>query len=232
LKSIKKFYNGKLKTGETMNLLTKSKLLIILLLLIPCQRVVAQDGNTALQELQKSWAVANYQLDGDAQVQAFENLIVLAQKRLADQSTDAELQIWTGIIKSTFAGVKGGLGALGLAKAARKHLETAIAIDAEALDGSAYTSLGTLYANVPGWPIGFGDKKKAAKYLQMALATNPDGIDSNYFYAEYLTMKKKYKEARSYYQKAQSAAPRLGREIADTGRQNEITEALHRIAQD
>ena len=55
-----------------------------------------------------------------------------------------------------------------------------------ALDGSAYTSLGTLYYKVPGFPIGFGDHKKARQLLEAALKVNPDGIDSNYFYGEYL----------------------------------------------
>ncbi|MFW5386410.1 MULTISPECIES: hypothetical protein [unclassified Yersinia (in: enterobacteria)] len=48
-----------------------------------------------------------------------------------------------------------------LVKDAKVKLELAIKLDANALDGSAYTSLGTLYYQVPGWPIGFGDKKQA-----------------------------------------------------------------------
>ena len=38
-----------------------------------------------------------------------------------------------------------------------------MAIDPKALDGSAYASLGSLFYQVPGWPIGFGDDKKAAE---------------------------------------------------------------------
>ena len=36
--------------------------------------------------------------------------------------------------------------------------------------GSAYTSLGTLYFKVPGWPVGFGDEEKAEELLRKALA--------------------------------------------------------------
>ena len=39
----------------------------------------------------------------------------------------------------------------------RRALEQALAIDATALEGSAFTTLGSLYYQVPGWPIGFGD---------------------------------------------------------------------------
>jgi len=138
----------------------------------------------------------------------------------------ADLLIWNGIIKSAFAGVKGGLGAMSYAKQARKSLEAAIDIDGDALSGSAYTSLGTLYFKVPGWPIGFGNDKKAVEYLQKALAINPDGIDPNYFYADYLIDKKEWGEAKKYLEKAKGAAPRPERPIADWGRQQQIAEAL------
>ena len=49
-------------------------------------------------------------------------------------------------------------------------------INPAALNGSAYNSLGSLYAKVPGWPIGFGDKAKASVNYQklVALAANAD----------------------------------------------------------
>ena len=70
---------------------------------------------------------------------------------------------------STWAGAKGGLGALSLAKRARQPLEAALKLDPAALDGSAYTSLGTLYSKVPGFPAGFGDDDKAEQLLKSAL---------------------------------------------------------------
>jgi Tfp pilus assembly protein PilF len=50
---------------------------------------------------------------------------------------------------------------------------------------------GALYYQVPGWPIGFGDKDKANELLKKALALNPDGIDPNYFYGDFLLKEKK-----------------------------------------
>ena len=61
----------------------------------------------------------------------------------------------------------------------------ALKIIDKAFSGSAYTSLGTLYFKAPSWPISFGDDKKAEVMLKQALAINPDGIDSNFFYAEF-----------------------------------------------
>ena len=60
--------------------------------------------------------------------------------------------MWEGIIVSSLAGEKGGLGALPLVKQAKTLYEQAIQINGNALDGSAYNSLGVLYYKVPGWP--------------------------------------------------------------------------------
>lgn len=179
-----------------------------------------------LVTLQTGWATANYQLHGDRQVKALEGLSQQADRMTSQNPNAAALHIWSGIVKSTLAGAKGGLGALGLAKAARRELETALTLDDQALDGSAYTSLGTLYFKVPGWPIGFGDDRKAETLLLKALALNPDGIDPNYFYGTYLADAGQTEKARSYLLKASKAAPRPGRELADQGRQRDIQAAL------
>jgi tetratricopeptide (TPR) repeat protein len=204
---------------------TPIKTLFFCALLLPAA-LFAQTSASTVTELQRDWAIANYQLAGDAQEQAFETLITEADAAAASNPDSAEILIWNGIIKSTYAGVKGGLGALSLAKQARDSLETALKVDDQALSGSAYTSLGTLYSNVPGWPVGFGSDKKAVQLLEKALEINPDGIDSNYFYADYLLQKKEFDKAEQYLLKAQSAAPRPDRPIADAGRQEEILAAL------
>jgi tetratricopeptide (TPR) repeat protein len=179
-----------------------------------------------LLAFQQAWAKVNYQTPaGDARLQAFKELETQAEAFTSEHPDRAEALIWEGIIESSYAGAKGGLGALSLAKEARKNLESALRISPTALDGSAYTSLGTLYYKVPGFPIGFGDKDKASKLLQKALELNPNGIDPNYFYAEFLSEQGHYTEAMQYLEKAASAAPRQGREIADKGRHAEI-EAL------
>jgi tetratricopeptide (TPR) repeat protein len=176
-----------------------------------------------LLSIQQAWAKANYETPaGDARAQAFDVLEKRAAAFTQQHPARAEALIWEGIIESSYAGAKGGLGALGLAKAARANLEKALEIDPNALDGSAYTSLGTLYARVPGFPVGFGDDDKARKLLLKALELNPDGIDPNYFYADFLYEEGQYAEALKHLQKAAKAPPRPGRESADRGRHGEI----------
>ena len=206
-----------------------AKTLLAILLLGSNHIAIAQDSKLLLNELQSGWAIANYQLTDKEQITAFEALIAKGEASLDLNSNDAEIHVWTGILQSTLAGAKGGLGALSLAKAAKAHLESAIELDGTVLSGSAYTSLGVLYNSVPGWPIGFGDKKKSLKNLKRALEINPNGLDSNYFYADFLVSKKDYTDAKSYFEKALRAAPRTGRELADAGRRNEIQLALANI---
>jgi tetratricopeptide (TPR) repeat protein len=177
-------------------------------------------------DLQARWAEVNYQLVDKAQLEAFGTLESDVEQFTTKFPEDVDGWIWSGIIKSTYAGAKGGLGALGLAKAARKDLERALEIDDQAMNGSAYTSLGTLYFSVPGWPLSFGNDKKAEQMLKKGLEINPDGIDSNYFFAEFLRDQGKFDEAESFYMKAKSAAPRPARPAADQGRQQEIATAL------
>jgi len=190
----------------------------------------AESIDEAVSMLQTQWAINNYEKSGKEQEESFLALIESADNLIEDNPNQASLYIWRGIINSTFAGVKGGLGAMKYAKASKADLEKAMALDPEALQGSAYTSLGTLMFKVPGWPIGFGDDKKAEALLQQALEINPDGIDPNYFYGDYLREEKRYSEAQSYMKHALEAAPRPGRELADAGRREEIRTAMADIA--
>lgn len=203
--------------------------LSLLLTLLPSTIVLA-DVNSDVSHLQERWAEVNYQLESNLQESAFEQLISEAANVTTEYPDSAAAWIWSGIIKSTYAGVKGGLGALSLAKAAKVDLEMAISIEPDALEGSAYNTLGTLYFSVPGWPVGFGNDDYAEELLSKALALNPEGIDPNYFYASYLVSERLYDEARAFLLKAQQAPMRPGREVADAGRQMEINELLAEIA--
>lgn len=187
---------------------------------------LAETTTDAVAYLQQQWAIDNYQLGGTEKQRALFTLIDEADGRIAAHPNEASLYIWRGIIQSTYAGAKGGIGALKYAKAAKSDLEKAITLDGSALQGSAYTSLGTLYFNVPGWPIGFGDDDKAEDLLKKALDINPKGIDANYFYGDFLSREKRYQESSQHLHTALDAPPRPGRELADSGRREEVKALL------
>jgi len=180
----------------------------------------------AIHDLQVSWAKANYKTPEDQLENVFEALNRRAESVVERFPGQAEPLIWSAIIISTDAGKNGGFSALGKVKKSRELLLEAEKINAKALDGSIYTSLGSLYYQVPGWPIGFGDNEQAEKYLKQALALNPNGIDSNYFYADFLLDEGRYKEAVAYFTKALNAPARPNRHIADQGRREEARTKL------
>ncbi|MBT4519297.1 MAG: hypothetical protein HOC23_04760 [Halieaceae bacterium] len=180
-------------------------------------------------KIQSDWAIANYQAAGDEQEALYVDLIDRCDQLTAGKPGDASAKIWCGIVNSTYAGVAGGLSALKYAKIARGYLEEAIKIEPTALSGAAQTSLGTLYYKVPGWPIGFGSDKKAKKLLLSGIKTNPTGIDSNYFYADFLFENNELKEARKYLMQAKQAQPRQDRPLADKGRHKEIDQLMAAI---
>ena len=183
----------------------------------------------AVAELQRDWEVIRYQPPAAEREKRFEALAGKARQVSATFAGRSEPLVWEGIIVSSWAGEKGGLGALGLVKQAKGLYEQAIQIDAMALDGSAYNSLGVLYYKVPGWPIGFGDKDKARELLLKALAINPQGVDSNFFYGEYLVETRQPEQAVAYLERALQAPARPGRHVADTGRREEVRALLAKI---
>lgn len=182
-----------------------------------------------VQAVRDRWAQINYQLPKGQREAAFESLAKQAGTAKQAQPRDADALIWEGIVLSSLAGEKGGMGALGLVKQARADFEAALKLNPGALDGAAYTSLGALYYQVPGWPLGFGDEDKARSMLLKGLAIDPNGIDANYFYGDFLRDQKDWAGAKIAFEKALAAPARPGREIADSGRRKEATEKLNEV---
>lgn len=199
------------------------------LFFLSASSITMADVMTEVAQLQKEWAQTNYSLADKAQKKALQTLVEQATSIVNRNPDAAEAFIWRGIIQSSYAGAKGGLGALSLAKAAKADFERAMKLNDKALNGSAYTSLGTLYFKVPSWPLGFGDDNKAETLLKKALTINPEGIDSNYFYGQFLYENRQYEKAERYLLKAQHAPARPDRPLADEGRHNEIEATLQQL---
>jgi len=207
------------------------KLTIAVYLLLTCVYSGSISATEAEQllSIQQKWAEANYELTDDAQINAFTKLSAHTALFVKSYPDSAKTHIWHGIVLASFAGAKGGLAALGLAKDAKSSLEQAINLDSNALNGSAYASLATLYSKVPGWPIGFGSDKKAQENFKQALALNEKGIDNNYLYAEFLYEKKQYNQAKTHLLTAQAAGVRDNRQKADQYRQHAISQLLAKV---
>jgi tetratricopeptide (TPR) repeat protein len=209
---------------------TISRILTVLLVSIVIAPAFAA-LNEDVSKLQHEWERVKYQVPAQDQEKEFERLVKEADKAVEQNPDRAETLIWHGIIEASYAGAKGGLGALASVKNAKRDLERAIEINPEALSGSAYTSLGSLYYQVPGWPLGFGDDKKAQEFLKKGLVINPDGIDPNFFYGDLLFRSGDLDDAERALRKALQAPARPGRKLADEGRRKEIRDLLEKIAE-
>jgi tetratricopeptide (TPR) repeat protein len=204
----------------------KNMMLLLSFIALSSSAFADEKLDAEIAQIQHDWARANYQTPKDAQESAFKTLTEQAHQLTTNSANAPEAMIWEGISYSGYAKAKGGIGALKFAEKARDLLLASEKINPHALQGSAYTSLGSLYYKVPGWPIGFGDKKKARSYLEKAVQINPVGIDPNYFYADFLSEQGDYAKAVEYYKKALAAPARAGREDADAGRRKEVEEGL------
>jgi tetratricopeptide (TPR) repeat protein len=189
--------------------------------------VAADEFSDGLAAIQQEWAVANYETkDEKTRGEAFALLIEHAKAFREQHPRHAEALAWEGIVLSTYAGEVSPMSAMKYAKAARTALEGAEKLDATALAGGIYASLGALYSKVPGGIIGFGDDELAARYFQKALAVSPDSIDNNYFYGEFLLDQGDYGRARMVLEHALAAPPITDRPVFDSGRRQEIRTLL------
>ncbi|WP_395017651.1 tetratricopeptide repeat protein [Dongia sp.] len=189
----------------------------------------AEEMGTAISDLGHAWAKVYYLTPEKQREAQYPALVAQADALARQYPAKAEPMVWQAIILSSYAGAKGGLGALDLAEKARDIAMAAVKIDEKALDAGALTSLGVLYYKVPGWPIGFGSDKKAKEYLDRALAIAPGALDVNYFYGDFMIEQGEKAKAREFLEKALQAPARPGREDADAGRKQEIQEDLAKL---
>lgn len=210
--------------------MTPIKSLIFTASLVFSMLVHAAPGDELVRPIQDRWAEIKYRTPEKQQADLYHELAGKAHRLSQEHPNLAAAMVWEAIVLSSEAGARGGMGGLSLAKEARTLLEESLKLDEKTLNGSAYTSLGTLYAKVPRWPIGFGDKEKAEELFKKSLVINPNGIDPNFFYGEYLIDQDRIAEGRRYLEKALAAPDRPGRELADQGRRQEIQALLDKTA--
>ncbi len=190
---------------------------------LPAQAALSDD----LAGLQSEWAHIKYQVAGkDAKLAAIAKLEQKAAAVTAGYPDSPDAKIWEAIILATHANITKSLSGLPKVEKARDLLQEALKMNPRAMDGAAHMTLGSLYYQVPGWPVGFGDDKLAETHLKAALQINPNGMDTNYWYGEFLLDDGRAKDAVTYLNRALKAPIRAERKVADEGRRKEIEAAL------
>ena len=205
-------------------------LLLLVAAVLPTQ-VAAQPSLTfEVARIESGWAIANYQVKGEAaQVAALDPLIARVAALSQRYPGRAEPLVWTGVLQTSKAGVVGGMAGFGLVKAARQVLEQAERIDARACNGLGLSQLGTLFYQVPGFPIAFGNRAKARTYLERALAIAPDGLAANLAYGDFLVTGGNPAKAEMVLRHALGAPRDPGQPVADAGRRAEVEVLLRKL---
>lgn len=192
-------------------------------------RAAADVGlDAAIEDIESQWAIVHYQQNGENTDAKFKALVQRAHTLVNKFPDRSEPLIWEAIILCTYAGEAGGIEALSTIEKARDLLLKAVNLDPRALDGSAYVTLGSLYYMVPGWPISFGDTDQAERYLRSALEVNPDGIDTNFFYGDFLLSQGKFKRAIKFLNKALNAPIRPNQVLADSRLKDDVRADLQK----
>ncbi len=202
----------------------KKTTFVALLLLSP--QSFAESLNDSLQRIESEWASIYYSTPKQKQGSAYSELLDKTINLSRQHPNNAEPIIWEAIVKATNADHQDAVSALESIHDARDLLLKAIEINPQAMDGSAYVTLGTLYYMAPKWPIGFGDEETAQKMLQTALKINPNGIESNYFYGDFLLSNNNFNEAEKYFKRALAIPARAEQLYADNQLKEQARMAL------
>lgn len=190
---------------------------------------VNQPTCQTLLQLEQHWAVIRYQTPEKQRLQSFENeLNEIGGSQLVCQQS-AEYQLIQAMIKGSMAKLQSRLDGLKMIRQIEKHLQAAIKINPAVMQGMSWTLLGLLYDKSPGWPFSIGDDKAAERAYQKGLALNPDGIDANFYYGDFLRRKKQSKLAREYLLKASRSNQGDQSEIAFQGRKLDVKRALKKL---
>ncbi|MDD5271522.1 MAG: TRAP transporter TatT component family protein [Methylovulum sp.] len=196
------------------------------LVLLAVSQVHADPLGDALNGLEADWAKIYYAVPESQQGPAYAQLLARAVKVCQQYPKAAGALFWQAVIKASYADHQDPISALSAVNEVRDLLNKVLAMDPNTMGGSAYVVLGTLYHLVPGWPIAFGDDDKAEQMFQTALKISPNGIDSNFYYAQFLLDKGDKAQALKYFARASAAPVRPEQVFADTQLEEEAKLAL------
>lgn len=215
------------------------KNIVLILIVLALTISIAQANTSTTSNIQdiagfkQAWSSIKYpanNISKSEQIKQLEGLVAQLDQYARQKPNDAATLLWQGTLRSTLASLKGGLGALSLAKEAKQFLEKSLAVDPTVEHGYAHVILGALFQKVPGKPLGFGSKEIARHHFLTALQMDPNGLESNFFFGEYLIQMGDHASAKGYLEKAARSAVDQQFMVFEQGRRDEVQKALKQIS--
>lgn len=203
-------------------------LLFVVFLLLSCSGF-ASDLDDAVHSIESEWASIYFSAEHNGKEHAYSRLFNRTIELSKDRPDSPELLFWQATILASRAEHLNPIDALAAIHRARDMLLKTIAIKPDTLNGSALITLGALYYQAPAWPIAFGDNEKAEKYLRRGLEINPKGIESNYYFGEYLLHQDRADQALKYFEAALKGPIRKEQHFADVSLKQEIKKKLAKV---
>jgi len=207
----------------------RALLLAACLLLATIAPARAQTVDETLLDIENRWAVAMYASSEQEKARGLTELLRDVRAFSASHSDNPEALAWHGIIARECTRAHCRTRSKTLNKEARDALLKAEALDPYALGGRIYANLGALYSQTSSVFGGFGSQVKGIGYLWRAIIIDPQGLESNYLYAELLVGENNLEEARQVLLKASETPVRPSHVLADRGRQQEILALLQKV---
>jgi hypothetical protein len=170
------------------------------------EKADAQTFDETLLEIENRWAEATYQATGREKDEALEALLNDVRDFAERHSDPTKLR-----------------------REAREALLKAESLDPLVLDGLIYANLGALYSETPSGFGGKGGNVKGIGYMWRAIVVDPDGLDSNYLYAELLVDEHRLEEAREILLRASTIPARPDHLRADRCRREQIIALLESV---
>lgn len=153
------------------------------------ERVLAREPRSyqALWRAARAAYHVGEEADERAKVASFERGIQWGQQAVAQQPEGVDGHFWLGANYGGLSSVKGIVQALAMVQQVRTEMETALRLQADYEQGSAYRALGELARQLPG--VLGGSRKRALAYLEQGVRVAPQNL------ALKLSLARAYREA-------------------------------------
>ena len=190
------------------------------------ERVLAREP----QSYQALWraARATYHVgdeaDERAKVASFERGIQWGQQAVAQQPEGVEGHFWLGANYGGLSSVKGLVQALAMVHRVRTEMETALRLQADYEQGSAYRALGELARQLPG--VLGGSRKRALAYLEQGVRVAPQNLALKLALARAYRETDQHEASRQQLREILQMPRRPARAIADSRTQDKARQLL------